>query len=576
MVRALERSARALALLGIFFCVTAIAAAPGDARGFVLPSHADAAASSPTPAPQPEQSPSPQAESPSPSASPQAGESAQPGESPTPAIVIPPSPVPVQLDQASAYLILGRSLSVHVQSPPSGIVILSGFDPAMLRAIFNPIDRTIDLTGLRTGSTTVTATDQFGLTATLQVTIQAYAGKAYTSTAVTITGDPASSNYVAEAAADAAKLVAYPEPGAQVKALPETVRGNHELAPDQAVTVVVPLSIAGPGYAPYHQDVTVAVTNLAQPAVAPKNLLVSDFPETILENGTLFFADVSFSEPARLLYYHYNAPSSAPRRVVVKAQNNGVESSFLELIAGIAGPSPNVLFVGHESTKRFLVHEATSQGQVFEVPPHATVNISDQMLPPGTLVSGFMQLRVVSGDGVRVAVVVQNATDIPVGPISETLLQSAVKHARGIYTVPDFNYDISYSIGDDPATWLIGKLPLPNMVQGEVLGGDYGVKQSATVTLLNSSANVAKVGMWFDPRGGRATGTFLIDGQLVQLHPVDIGHPALVRTFTVPANGYRRLSIVTMPEGGSSYPVRVLFASQPPPNAGWNTSAAVY
>jgi hypothetical protein len=336
------------------------------------------------------------------------------------------------------------------------------------------------------------------------------------------------------------------------------------------------LTISGTGYAPYHQGVAVTVTNFAQPGIPPKNLLVSDFPETIVENGTLFYSDVTFSQPARLLYYHYANAGSQPRRVIVKAQNNGADASLLELISGTAGPDPNVLAVGHESTKRFLIHEAQSEGQVFEVPQHATVNIADQPLPPGTLVSGLMQLRVVSGSGVRVAVVVQDASDIPVGPISETLLSSAVKHARGVYSVPDFNYDLSYTIGNDPAALIIGKLPLPNLVQGEVLGGDYGVKQSASLALLNPTGNAARVGMWFEPRGGRATGTFLIDGEPVQLHPVDFGAPALVRTFDVPPNGYRRLSIVTMPEGGSSYPVRVLFASQPPPNGTWNISPLVY
>jgi hypothetical protein len=567
-------AARALTWLGaVLFAVVLVAAQgareahsqpPGPIPASAAPSQTPAVAASPAPGASPSTLESP-------------GQSPQPGESPTlMPIVIPPSPVPVQLDQASAYLILGRSLSVHVQSPPSGILILSGYDAGLVRAIFNPIDRTIDLSGLRTGTTTITATDEFGLSASLPVTVQAYAGKAYSSTSVTITGDPASSNYVAEAAAAAATLVAYPEPGAKVKALPEQVRGNHELAADESVTVVVPLSIAGPGYAPYHQDVTVVVTNLAQPPVPPKNLLVSDFPETLVENGTLFYADVTFEQPARLLYYHYNSTTSAPRRVVVKAQNSGVESSFLELIAGIAGPSPNVLAVGHESTKRFLVREAQSEGQVFEVPPHATVNISDQIMPPGTLVSGLMQLRVVSGSDVRVAVVVQDASDIPVGPISETLLSSAVRHARGVYSVPDFTYDISYAIGDDPASLTIGKLPLPNLVQGEVLGGDYGVKQSASLTLMNPNPTGARVGMWFDPRGGRATGTFLIDGALVELHPVDVGKPALLRTFDVPANGYRRVGIVTMPEGGSSYPVRVIFSSQPPPGGGWNLSPAIY
>ncbi|HXW51291.1 MAG TPA: hypothetical protein VEJ41_04815 [Candidatus Acidoferrales bacterium] len=463
-----------------------------------------------------------------------------------------------------------------MSSPPSGVLILSGFDPTIVQAIFNPIDRTLDLTALHTGATTITATDSFGLTATLAVTVQAYAGKAYDTTQVTITGDPASANYVAESAADAALLVAYPEPGAHVDAQAANVRGNVLLPADDAVTVTVPLTISGPGYATYQKDVSVLVQNLAQPGIPPKNLLVSDFPETIVENGTLFYADVSFDEPARLLYYHYANPAAEPRRVIVKAQNNGIDSSELAMLSGIAGPNANILSVGHESTKRFLVNEATNQGRVFEVPPHATVNIVDQLLPAGTLVSGLMQLRVISGSSIRVAVVVQDASDIPVGPISDTLLSSAVKHARGVYSVPDFSYDLSYSIGDDPVMLLIGKLPLPNLVSGEVLGGDYGVKQSATVTLLNPTASDARVGMWFEPRGGRATGTFLINGELVQLHPVEFGQPALVRGFTVPAHGYARIDLVTMPEGGSSYPVQVLFASQPPPGATWNVSAAVY
>src|SRR5579872_858618 len=436
--------------------------------------------------PEPSASPSPVASA-SPGNEPAAPESASPAASEEPSgspspteIVIPPSPQPVQLGQSSIGLILGRGASIRVSSPPSGVLILSGFDPAVVRAIFNPISRTIDLWGLHAGTTTITATDSFGLTATVAVTVQAYAGKAYDSTSVTITGDPA-------------RLVAYPESGARVDTDLTAVRGSVALAADNAARVTVPISISGAGYATYQKNISVLVQNVAQPGIPPKNLLVSDFPETIVENGTLFYSDVSIDEPARLLYYHYANPSSQARRVIVKAQNNGIDSSVLAMLSGIAGPSPNILSVGHESTKRFLVYEASNQGRVFEVPPHATVNIVDQLLPAATLVSGLMQLRVISGSSIRVAVVVQDATEVPVGPISDTLLSSAVKHARGVYSVPDFSYDLSYSIGNDPAVLLIGKLPLPNLVSGEVLGGDYGVKQSATVTLLNSTSSEAHV-----------------------------------------------------------------------------------
>jgi hypothetical protein len=217
-----------------------------------------------------------------------------------------------------------------------------------------------------------------------------------------------------------------------------------------------------------------------------------------------------------------------------------------------------------------------NEGQIFEVPAHATLNVLDQAMPPETLITGVMQLRVVVGDGVRVALVAQDANDPPVQPISDTLLLSAVRHARGVYDVPDFFYDENYTIGDPATVLTIGKLPLPNLVHGEVLGGDYGVKQSATITLLNPGATDARVGMWFEPRGGRATGTFFIDGRLSQIHAVDFGHDELLASFIVPAGGYHQVSVTTMPEGGSSYPVNVIFSSTLPPNGSWMQSTLVY
>ncbi len=485
-----------------------------------------------------------------------------PGESPPPTPT--PTPAPVALETSAALIPLGHAVRVRLISPASGIVLLNVADPNVVRGVFNGIDRTVDLTGLHAGSTTVTAQDQYGETAELNVSVEPYAGRADATAHVTISGDPASAAFVSDMAAQAALRASYPVSGASVDAPAAGVTGARTLPADDSLVAHVPVSMSGPGLYPYRQTVDVRVDNIAQPIVEPKVVLVSDFPETITEDGTLFYADINFDEPARLLYYHYAAGGAPLRRVLVKVQNNGLDSSLLQLIAGIGGPDPNVLAVGHESTKRFLVHEAAGEGAIFEVPPHATINIVDQLLPAGSLVSGLMQVRVVEGDGVRIAVVVQDAADSPVEPISDTLLSSAVRHARGSYQVPTFSYDEAYTVGDPPTVLSIGKLPLPNMVQGEVLGGDYGVKQSAAVTLLNPTDAPSDVRMWLQPRGGRATATFLIDGDLVEMRATNPGTVALVRTFTVPAHGFRHVDVVTMPEGGSSYPVNVLFSSNPP------------
>jgi hypothetical protein len=487
----------------------------------------------------------------------------------------PPQPQPVVLATPSIVAQLGKLTTVHVDSPPSGIVTLSGFDPQVVRAVFNAVDRTIDVTGLHTGTTTITAADQDGLTATLAVRVEILAGRVADSASATITGNPAGPDFVNEAAIAAVRAVAYPDADARLTIDPSAVTDAHTLATDDVAVVHVPISIAGDGMLTLQKTVAVTVTNIAQPRLAPRYLLVSDFPETLTENGTLFYADVNPDAPARLLYYHY-AHKPETRRVIVKVQNNGVVSSLVQLIAGVAGPDSNVLAAGHLATRRYLDREAANEGQIFEVPPHATLNVLDQEMPPETLITGVMQLRVVSGDGVRVALVAQDSGDSPVQPISDTLLLSAVRHARGVYSVPDFFYDETYTIGDAATVLTIGKLPLPNLVQGEVLGGDYGVKQSAIITLLNPGSSDARVGMWFEPRGGRATGTFSIDGQLLQIHAVDFGHDELLQSFIVPAGGFHQVSVTTMPEGGSSYPVNVIFSSTPPANGSWTQSTFVY
>jgi hypothetical protein len=517
---------------------------------------------------------------PSPSPSPVV-ESSPTGPEPTvvpslaPLVAASPVPQPVVLATPSIIVQLGKLSTVRVSSPPSGLLTLSGFDPDIVRATFNAVDRTVDVTGLHTGATTITAADQDGLSATLAVRVEILAGRVADTASATITGNPAGPDFVAEAAIAAVRAVAYPDSAARLTIEPSAVTDAHTLASDDVATVHVPVSIAGDGMLTLQKRVAVTVTNIAQPRLAPRFLLVSDFPETLTENGTLFYADVNPDSPARLLYYHY-AQKPETRRVIVKVQNNGVVASLVQLIAGVAGPDSNVLAAGHLATRRYLEREAANEGQIFEVPPHATLNVLDQEMPPETLITGVMQLRVVSGDGVRVALVAQDAGDSPVQPISDTLLLSAVRHARGVYSVPDFFYDETYTIGDPATVLTIGKLPLPNLVQGEVLGGDYGVKQSATVTLLNPGSADARVGMWFEPRGGRATGTFFVDSQILQIHAVDFGHDELLQTFIVPAGGYHQVSVTTMPEGGSSYPVNVIFSSTPPSAGTWVQSTLVY
>ena len=98
------------------------------------------------------------------------------------------------------------------------------------------------------------------------------------------------------------------------------------------------------------------------------------------------------------------------------------------------------------------------------------------------------------------------------------------------------------------------------MREGEALSGDYGVMQSVRVVIVNTSKFGQAIALYANPRGGAATGTFIIDDTLVQAHRLTAYSRYKIWQETIAPGTYRTLRIQTMPEGGSSYPLRLVFA----------------
>ena len=92
-------------------------------------------------------------------------------------------------------------------------------------------------------------------------------------------------------------------------------------------------------------------SNVAVPRISPDSLMVSDYPERLEENGTLFTADLRSEQPSRFLYFHYNPPGQPDRRIVLRAENLSPEPAIVQFISGRGGPSPNEMEVGHVATQ---------------------------------------------------------------------------------------------------------------------------------------------------------------------------------------------------------------------------------
>ena len=508
----------------------------------------------PTAAPVPTLSPTP---------SPPAGASPLPqSATPEPAQPIPtPTPVPLIVDPPSPGVEPGKTVQVRV-SGVYGTIVATSANPAIADVVADQLQRTIFITGRGLGTTTITVKDDRGtVTRDVLVRVAYAAGSAADETSLRLTGNPATAAFVREAAADAAQRAAMIRPGASVRTYPDALTVSGNLNTDDRTTVDVPVQITGDGFLPFNGATRVNIENFALPKIQPYRLLVSDFPERLTANGVLFTADLGRREAQRFLYYHYNPATEPARRILLKVTNSAPEPATVQFISGSAGPGANEAEVGHLSTQRFLVNELLNEGTVVTIPPNSTVNLVDHPLPPGNVVSAILQLREVGGSPLHLALVAQDAS-APLDQSVDTtqLLAGGVAHARGEYEVPEFFFDYTYDVESDNIEVPIGQLPLPNLRIGEALAGDYGVKQSVTVKIVNNGKGSAPVAIYANPRGGRATGTFIIDRTLVQTHSLPAFSKFKIWQGVIRPGTFQVVQVVTMPEGGSSYPLRLIFA----------------
>jgi len=515
-----------------------------------------------TPLPAPPTPPASSAPSPPPGASPGASASPEgsPGPSESPAPLATPTPPPIVVDPPQVNVEPGKLASARINGV-LGTVTATIADPTVATPVVDQVQRVLFVTGVKVGATTITLTDQRGVTRDVPVRVAYAAGVAADATALRVTGNPASAEYLREAIGKAVEHAATLRPGASVNVPPETVPLKRDLAIDDRIELDVPVTIAGDGYFTVTGSTHVIVENTALPPIEPARLLVSDYPERLTANGVLFTARLDRTQAQRFLYYHYNPGSEPARRILLKAHNGSNAPATVQIIEGSAGPGTNEMEVGHLSTKRFLVRQARNEGLVTAIPAGATVNLVDYPLPPQNIVSAVLQLRLVTGDPLDLALVAQDEKAPPDQSFDATLLLAGgAPHARGVYPVPTFYFDRFYDVDGEDLEIPIGQLPLPNLRSGEALSGDYGVEQAMNVVIVNMTHGPHAIALYANPRGGRATGTFLIDGTLVQAHALPAFSKFKIWQETINPGTFRRIRIVTMPEGGSSYPLRLIFS----------------
>ncbi|MDQ2992655.1 MAG: pilus assembly protein N-terminal domain-containing protein, partial [Candidatus Eremiobacteraeota bacterium] len=122
-----------------------------------------------------------------------------------------------------------------------GDVTLVVANPSIVDAAIDQVSRTLTLTGKVPGATTVTVKDARGLTKDIPVRVAFLAGTIAREASLRLTGVPASSDYVKTQAVALAKRLASARTGAQIVATIDQVTYASSLAPDNVVSIGVPV-----------------------------------------------------------------------------------------------------------------------------------------------------------------------------------------------------------------------------------------------------------------------------------------------------------------------------------------------
>ncbi len=263
--------------------------------------------------------------------------------------------------------------------------------------------------------------------------------------------------------------------------------------------------------------------------------------------------------PLRILYYHKGGPTTA-FSIALTVQNTGTRPVQINVLKSMAGPSPDELFVGHRASKEFLLSFLGQDPEKIILAPGATQVVLLQPLRQAQVSSGLVLLNPVKPGEVTVKLRVVDPelmslalNHMPVGRAKFTygLFPQALQRVTVQYNGTPAVYDIS--IGDEPF--------LKDSRNGMKLAGNYGVVYLMDIQLTNPTTAYRTVEFYFSPTAGIARGAFLIDSQLYEVHVVDFStqlRPEKFYQVALAPRQSRSVSLLTIPAGGSFYPVRLM------------------
>ncbi len=316
----------------------------------------------------------------------------------------------------------------------------------------------------------------------------------------------------------------------------------------------VKVRASGPDLFPIARELAVVAAMKRLALREPDHVLVSNDPERVRVSRVLMRDILAAGEAVRVLWHHLNeAPQ--PLWFGLRLYNPTAEPATVFLSDAVAGPVADELYAGHVACREYLRALRRGAGVLLRLRPRSRVELCSIRAGPGATVSGLATLQLV--DSARLVVEVVAHSDRP--PAAAYQISAHEKFSR---TTPfRFGGQIvlrgSYTVGKPWLFLPVGKAPRRNR-HGRMLHGNYGVLYRVELELRNPTPEPARVELAMRASGGAARGSFLVDGELDETGVLPPGAEAVVTSWLLPAGASRNVTVTTIPQAGSNYPIHLV------------------
>jgi hypothetical protein len=283
---------------------------------------------------------------------------------------------------------------------------------------------------------------------------------------------------------------------------------------------------------------------------------LSDHPEKVTRTGGLFFGGLTPLRTLNFQYYHLGKLKGSFPNLTLVVTNPGGKDALLYQQEGIGKPSLDYFSSGHTNNTNWFQTRTRNKGEFRTIPAGQSVAIFEQAMPLEYVVSGTLGLTQIEGPPLQFAFIARKGREDSFA--LNNLLETEDVHSRGFYPAPYQVIRRTFRVGSDPLKFAVGGLRQQTFSGVRELRGDYGVTYQTELEIENPTPKDADVKIIFNPRGGAATGSFLVDGELLEVPRTEAFKEHPFHRLTVPKYSTTKLRLETIPEGASSYPVRIV------------------